>query len=396
MSRSRDRLCYMVGGLRISVGPLSTTPGPRTHIMGFTDALRRIGIPYGLLVASDFPGLGRFARIPQGTATAAPRAKVLVGDLVRVMAALWSGVQVAVREWPKRRETAILYERMAVFQSLSSFHPAKRHAFRVVESQSLLATETARDRRAIVLERTAAWVERRAFRRADLVVAVSPGVGDGVAEFAGIPREKILVLPNATSRELTEVPLQPDGKTRVGFVGSVTAWHRLERLLKAIADLGDPDVVLDVIGDGPALGSLRGLSSELGLDGSVTFWGRMSHSEAVSRLASWSIGYAGHEKTWAESMYHSPLKLYEYAAFGLQILCTTSPDASTLKADGVAVHDFEAGDAEALNDSLRACIRGAKEDTSEARQRRRAVVSAKHSWESRVQEFLECTRARLE
>nr|WP_194423897.1 glycosyltransferase [Microbacterium aquimaris] len=394
MTPSFCRLSYLVGGLRISVGQLSTTPGPRTHILGFTRALDAFSVKHVTIVASELPGLGRFARLPEGVAARSSRVKVLIGDLVRIAAALWCGINVLVREWPERRTTTIVYERMGVFQSLASFHPAKKRAVRVVESQSLLANETARDRQAIVLERLAAWLERRSFEKADLIVAVSPGVRDDILKFARVQREKVLVLPNATSQELARRPIPPLGKTTIGFVGAVVPWHRLDRLLEAVQACGDPGVDVEIVGDGPAVEPLRRLTEELGMTERVAFTGRLSHAEALERVASWSVGYAGHEKTWATSMYHSPLKLYEYAALGLQILCTRAPDALTLKRDGVSVHDFEASDTDSLGEALQRSIECARLDSDEARASRRRIVDARHTWEARVQEFLLAIDAR--
>ncbi|WP_431778162.1 glycosyltransferase [Microbacterium aurantiacum] len=300
---------------------------------------------------------------------------------------MWSGLQVFYREWPTRKETTVLYERMAVLQSLSSFHPAKSRAYRIVESQSLLAIETAQDRQAIVLIKLASWLERRSFRRADLIVAVSPGVKEGIVDFAGVNPAKVLVLPNATTSALATRLAEPGEVVRVGFVGAVVPWHRLERLIDAIASLEDHSVELEIVGDGPAIEDLRAHATLRGVAHRVRFAGRLPHSDALDRVATWSVGYAGHEKTWANSMYHSPLKLYEYAALGLQIVCTTAPDAQMLKRDGVAVHDFDPDDPAKLEAALLRGIEAARKDTDAEREQRRSIVAARHTWESRVLEL---------
>ncbi|MCR2815871.1 glycosyltransferase [Microbacterium jiangjiandongii] len=383
-----SHLDYLVGGLRISVGAQSGTPGPRTHIVGFINGLGACGVKSRTMLASDFPGLERFARIRAAVYGDTPRWKVFAGDLVRLGALFWSGVNVLARSWSRRAEVDVIYERVAVFQSLSSFHPSKRRAIRVVEANAVMTRETAHDRKAIVLERLAASVERHAFRAADLIVAVSPAVARDVIDFAGVKEERVLVLANGTSVELTEVALDSGGPIRVGFVGSVGYWQRIDRLIQAIADMTDSEVVLEIIGDGAARADLEAQVDRLQLRDRVTFTGRLAHAEAVDRMRSWSVGYAGHEKTWAEEMYHSPLKLYEYAALGLQLLCSDSPDALALAESGVAVCAFDPSLDDDLARALAGAVEAASLDTTVAREARRAAVREGHSWEARARTFL--------
>ncbi|KAA9159723.1 glycosyltransferase [Microbacterium lushaniae] len=386
-----ERVAYLVGGLRISVGDSSKTAGPRTHILGFVGALGALGIRHRLLVASEFPGLSRFARRPGTVFTPRSRLKVLMADFIRVAAMIWSGIQVAWRERAHRRDTTIIYERGAVFQSLASFHPAKRRAVRVVEANAVISRETARDRNAIVLERWAAAVERHVFRRADLVVAVSAAVKRDVVEFSGIPENRVLVLPNAASRSWTEMEISAIVPGLIGFAGSVGVWQRIDRVIEAIGSIDGAR--LEIVGDGSERERLRALAAERGLADRVSFTGGISHAEALEKMSRWSVGFAGHTKTWAEAMYHSPLKLYEYAALGMNIVCSPSGDAEQLRRDGVALHSFGADDNASLQAALTEALTAAAAGTESSREAQRQIIRNRHTWEARVREFLDAVRA---
>lgn len=389
---------YLVGGFRISIGPDSTTPGPRTHIVGFSEALTGLGIDTSLIVSSTFRGMGRFSRVKQTDYQGSTRSKVLLADFIRIGAALWSGINVYAQTRNRRKTTDLIYERIAVFQSLSSFHAGKRRAIRVVEANGILSRETARDRKVLVLEGLAAWLERRSLRKADLVVAVSAALSGELQSFARIPASKILVLPNAADDRTISMKVDPDRDSPVvGFVGSVVAWHRLDRLLRAISSAAHEDepsdVRLEIVGDGPEVARLRELSQELGLDDRVEFVGRLAHADALVRMSHWSVGFAGHEKSSSSVMYHSPLKLYEYAALGLQIVCSPSRDASSLEDSGVAVHMYEPDSPDSLESALAAALTAAKLDGSDARQERRKAVARDHSWPARARLLLDRVHA---
>ncbi|WP_165067514.1 glycosyltransferase [Marisediminicola senii] len=383
----REQVEYLVGGFRISVQDDSTTPGPRTHIVGFVGGLRAKNTNVNVLVASTFPGMGRFARIRQTDYGSSSRPRILAADIIRIMAAGWSGANVLVRTWTDRRSTDIIYERVAVFQSLSSFHAAKSRAFRVVEANGILSRETARDRKVLVLEGLAAALERRALRRASLVVSVSEALKRELVAFAGLTPSQILVLPNAASLSTTELPVSPDEDSPVvGFVGSVVEWHRLDKLIDSFARTDG--VRLEVIGEGPELERLQRISVGLGIAGRVSFLGRLPHDKALERMSHWSVGFAGHEKSSSTVMYHSPLKLYEYAALGMHILCSPSDDAVSL-AESASVHIYDTERDGSLMEALLSSITAARSDSHEARVVRRQHVAANHSWEARAGLFLD-------
>lgn len=103
-------------------------------------------------------------------------------------------------------------------------------------------------------------------------------------------------------------------------------------------------------------------------------------------MAGWTAGYAGHTASSSAAMYHSPLKVYEYAALGLDVLGTRSDDLDALAAAGVPVH--------VLDGDLASVVRAVRQH-AEARPRSdeevaavRARLAARHTWDARAAALL--------
>ena len=124
-----------------------------------------------------------------------------------------------------------------------------------------------------------------AYRQADLVLALSPRMGDLARRWVGgdVPVE---VLPNGIA--LDEISSAPGEAPRlyagVGlkilFVGRLSIEKGVEHLIEAVGRMRDRDIPceLAVIGDGPLGEGLRALAAERGLDG-VRFLGRRPRAE---------------------------------------------------------------------------------------------------------------------
>jgi glycosyltransferase involved in cell wall biosynthesis len=318
------------------------------------------------------------------------RSKLVLLDAMRIAASVWSGVALTISS--RGSAPAVIYERVAVMQSLSSFHSSKNRAFRIVESNGLMARESAADRNALALVGLAEAIERHVYRSADMVVVVSESLAREVEKFAGITRDKIVVCPNAISPGVANASLVESEETIIGFVGSVVKWQRIDRLLQSMADLAaqEPDVydgsILEIVGDGPELGDLKNQAAELGIGAHVRFRGRVQHHEVLKLMASWTAAYSGHEATSSSGMYHSPLKLYEYAGLGLAVAATQSDDALCLNDSGADIRFFS--DADDLNAVLLALLAEGRSIRA-TRENRRSAVLRDHSWDQRAKEVLQ-------
>jgi len=131
-----------------------------------------------------------------------------------------------------------------------------------------------------------AMINRWSSLFAHRVLANSSGVAELLAREEGVPRKKIVEIPNFLSENAFEVADEavrvgqrrawgvPDGAFAVGIVARLSPVKNHAVLFKAVAQL-DARFHLVVIGDGPSRASLEDLARRLGVDPRVHFTGEV-------------------------------------------------------------------------------------------------------------------------
>jgi glycosyltransferase involved in cell wall biosynthesis len=169
--------------------------------------------------------------------------------------------------------------------------------------------------------------ERRLLRGADVVTVTTPRLGDRVHERHGVPRNRIVVIPNfVDTRRFAPAAEAPEPRSLV-FVGRLSPEKNLEALLEALAGLDGTS--LTVVGDGPLRADLEAHADRLGID--AQFVGPVAHErlpEILGRAEAFVLPsrYEGHPKAAIEAM-----------ACGLPLIGTDVPGIRDL------VHDGETG-----------------------------------------------------
>lgn len=125
--------------------------------------------------------------------------------------------------------------------------------------------------------RAAFALARAAYRNADHVVALSPGMAEGVAAH-GYPPDRLSVVPNAADLDLFASAPEAGRRWRaghdwlgdrplvvyVGTFGLINGVGYLVRIASALAHT-DPEVRFLLVGDGAEIGPVRELAAELGV-----------------------------------------------------------------------------------------------------------------------------------
>lgn len=389
----RLRIAYLSGSPRISTrDDAVVVPGPRAHVLGLINALRAGGhvvdeYVLGDRVRSDV----RAVNVPVAAGSRQSRSRLLAVDVVRLVTRVpiaWRGRRVL----PGRYDIA--YERFALFQQLG-------HRFRrggaawVVETNAVLSQEARHERSALALQRIAGWLERRTYRRADLVVCVSESLRGLLVEELGIPADRVVVIPNAVDPERFH-PDQPaalpppPGELVIGYVGVVYERQGLDDLIEVVAQLRGEGVPAEVsiVGEGPARAGLEQLAHERGVADVVRFHGSAQWTEIPAHIASFTVAYSGQRGVGGMPMYHSPLKIYEYLAVGKPVVASHHADAEQTLIEPGAGWTFPPGDRAALLELLRAAASMDPAELSSVGQRGRAQVVAHHTWAHRVAQLL--------
>lgn len=246
----------------------------------------------------------------------------------------------------------IIYERYNLFLFAGLW---ARWWYRVpllLEVNAPLAEERGRHGGGLALPRLARWAEARAWRAADGVFTVTRVLAEQIAT-AGVERERIVVTPNGIDpqrfrslpgRDEAKAALGLEGKRVVGFTGFVRPWHGLEAVVDWLAREAPADVVLLIVGDGPAIASLGERARRLGVADRLVLAGTVPPDSIPGYLASFDIALQP-----AVVAYASPLKIVEYMAAGCAILAPDQPNIREVLRTGENALLFEP---ENFDDSL--------------------------------------------
>lgn len=143
-----------------------------------------------------------------------------------------------------------------------------------------------------VLRRAAGALERLTYRRAAHVVALSPGMADGVRSVS--PDTPVTVIPNASDVDLFRTSLSRrsevreemgwDDKTVLVYAGSFGRTYDLEWIVDLAAELKGRDVIISIYGLGAATQTLTERALRHGLDPKTLLPGPLPRSEIARVL----------------------------------------------------------------------------------------------------------------
>jgi glycosyltransferase involved in cell wall biosynthesis len=178
--------------------------------------------------------------------------------------------------------------------------------------------------------RLVSWREQICCRVADAVASVSRPLAalreqQGAKLAAVVPNGVNFTRFHAANLIRTEHP------PTLFYAGSLDARWGVDLSIRAIPLLRRqiPDIRLLIAGRGPAEQELRQLALSLGLGDCVRFEGFVPHSDLPKLLAQADIGIATSRRD-AFRWYASPLKVVEYMAAGLPVICSGGGEAEKM------------------------------------------------------------------
>ena len=210
----------------------------------------------------------------------------------------------------------------------------------------------------------------------------------------GLAPEKVSLVPNAPDLTRFDPRNQPrrdfraDGQLRVVYTGALTPIYELDVVIDAIARVAterpDLDIHLDVYGRGDQEAALRDRAAGHGLNGRVTFHGRVPFEAVPAAVAASDIGVAPTRRDRYTDATLST-KIFEYGAMGKPAVASWLPLVeSTFGSDSVVT--YPSGDESAL---AAAIIRLADEPAErEVRVAATAERVAELGWEIEGQRYV--------
>jgi glycosyltransferase involved in cell wall biosynthesis len=187
-----------------------------------------------------------------------------------------------------------------------------------------------------------AWC-KSLMKKSKVMFTVSHTLRDLVTERWGADPKRISIVPNGVELEVFRPDAKPlgirkelglEGKKVVCFVGALGPWHGLEYLIQSmpcvLEDVPDAEFVL--VGAMKEFGTshLAAMAKEYGVSERMHLLGRKLPHEVPRILVESDVAVAPYP---ARDFGFSPLKLFEYMACGVPIVCSDLPSTREIVED---------------------------------------------------------------
>lgn len=226
------------------------------------------------------------------------------------------------------------------------------------------------------------WLAQAAAQyAAEKIVVPSASVADAARDWSHIPREKIIVIPNAVDpAEFDALRNVPRPANQIGFIGRLDPIKRIPDLLRAVELLDKEDVHLHIFGDGPQRGEIERQIALRRLERRVTLHGAVSRPrQALSRIGLLVL------PSQAEGF---GLVLIEAMAAGVPVVATDAPGIRDVVRDGYNGLLAPVASPEKLTDAIR-CMCGNPARRAEFVRQGLQDVREKFSWSKVIERYLD-------
>ena len=226
---------------------------------------------------------------------------------------------------------------------------------------------------------------------ASLVLPITSSLQTYLIERYQLNPNKCIVVPNAIEKQeiqINESRVAAINKqfnlsevTVLGFVGSIFPYHGVDRLIRGVSKLKYTDIAILVVGDGYLIPELKKLANELGISSRVYFTGSVPKEDIYNYISAMDILTLPNTE-W----YCSPVKLFEYGAFGKTILAVNEAGVSDVMSNEEGLL-FKNNDS-AFQDALLTAITEVDELKIKALNFQQKVFE-KHTWRANAQKVIQ-------
>jgi len=185
--------------------------------------------------------------------------------------------------------------------------------------------------------------------------------------------------------------LAPNDERLVVYTGSCHPWHGLDLLVEVAAQWSGPPIVFVIVGDSPALWSLRRRIAARGLGRFFALVGRVDHRDIAPYIAAADVCIAPyapsrHAIFRRHGMDRDPLKVLEYMAAAKPTITIDTPRMRTLFQPDEEVILYPPENAAACSDAIAALLadpaRAARVGAAGAR-----LVRSRYTWEQHAHDL---------
>ncbi|HEX8242223.1 MAG TPA: glycosyltransferase family 4 protein [Longimicrobium sp.] len=215
--------------------------------------------------------------------------------------------------------------------------------------ESLLAVGARRGAFYRALDRIA----RHLYRRAARIVVLARGSADYLAAERGVPREKLVLVPNGVDVSAFASVDRPErAELTLVYTGAHGPANGLDAVLDAAERLrGDGRIRFLLVGDGPAKAELVDDARRRGLE-NVEFRDPIPKAEMPRLLAGADAGLMVLRQAPLFSFGVSPNKLFDYLGAALPVVCNVPGEVAAMVADAGAGEQAADASGAALADAV--------------------------------------------
>lgn len=287
----------------------------------------------------------------------------------------------------------IIYER-SYFLCLSGYKTARKFSIAYYLEMNAPATieKPLMSSSSLFLHRAKRF-EKIQIAGCDRLIVVSSALKTHFVKLVPSAEQKVMVVPNAVRSEVKNISSTrasmreslgiSENEITIGFVGSIFPYHGVDLLIESFAEVitTTPLLKLLIVGDGSILPALKEIAAQKGIQSKIIFTGNVPHDKVNEYLSAMDIAVMV-KSNW----YGSPVKIFEYGAAALPMLCPdTIPvrDVITDGEDALLVSPEKTSVVRALQKLLID-----KKSRDEMGQRFHNKVLKKHTWTINVRRIL--------
>jgi glycosyltransferase involved in cell wall biosynthesis len=214
-----------------------------------------------------------------------------------------------------------------------------------------------------------------------LVTCHTPNLIDYCKNELHIPANRLYYLAQGVSPEFLANPItNPPARHAIVYVATLGITSDFEELLPMLATVCKkfPATIISIIGDGVKRSVFERRAEQLGLSRNIVFKGNVPHAELPALLSQHTIGL-NYMKPLFVNNCRAILKIREYLARGLQVVCNNTGDASLF-----CKHAFVEADMERMEKRLCELLASSPIMNSGGR----VFIEKEYSWSSIMNTFL--------
>jgi glycosyltransferase involved in cell wall biosynthesis len=250
-----------------------------------------------------------------------------------------------------------------------------------------------------ILEPVSKIIFNQLVSEAGAIIPVSRSVAAWLVS-RGVSEKKIHIIPNGVSPDsFNAARCNPDeirmkyglqDELVIGFVGGMAPWHGVNFLVEAAQDIlvEQPKARFLIVGGGAnSVSEIQKIASAKGVFDRFIFTGWIKHEQVAAHLAVMDIVVAPYAPMEGNSIYFSPLKVFEYMAMGKPVVASGIDQLAEIFEDGKEIILIEPGNVKRLAGAILELASDPKHRYELGLNARKKVLET-YTWENSIKKII--------